>query len=84
MRHQNRTKHVHHGRTTAAWTASMMALAGFVILFVAFTFGQNGFTAFNGSPTPMPNMVLTIIGAILVVAAPIVGGALNLAGKGQD
>lgn len=84
MSKQLGTKHVHHGRTTAAWTASVLALIGFIVLFIAFTWGQDGFTAFAGHAAPMPNTILTIIGACFLVAAPIAGGALNLAGKGQD
>ena len=69
-------KEVHHGRTPAAWAGSLLALAGFIVLVVGFLTGPNGF--------PSININISIVGAAMVVLAPILGGILNKAGLGQD
>lgn len=69
-------KEIHHGRTPAAWAGSMLALAGFIILCAGMVFGPNG--------VPSINVTLAVIGGILLLAAPLVGGILNRVGMGQD
>lgn len=69
-------KDVHHGRTPAAWVGSLVALVGFIVMVVGFLSGGGGF--------PSINVPVSIVGAALVVLAPILGGILNKVGLGQD
>lgn len=75
-RHRPIPKPVHHGRTPAAWTGSMLALVGFIVLCAGFVFGPSGI--------PSLNMPLIYVGAALLIIAPIVGGLMNRLGFGQD
>lgn len=66
------TKHVHHGRTPAAWVGSLLALAGFVI-------GGIGFVI-----PPHPNWIVVVIGAVLLVASLVATVVLRKLGFGAD
>jgi hypothetical protein len=65
-------KHVHHGRTPAAWAGSLIALLGFIV-------GGIGFVL-----PPHPNWVVVIIGAVLVVASLVVTLVMRKLGLGAD
>jgi hypothetical protein len=63
-------KHVHHGRTTAAWAGSMLALLAFLVGGIGMVLG--------------PNWVLFWIGVALAVIALIVTQVLRSMGLGAD
>ena len=63
-------KHVHHGKTPAAWAGSMLALVAVIVGGVAMLLG--------------PNWVLFWIAAVLLVLAPIVARVLQVTGHGAD
>ena len=65
-------KHVHHGRTPAAWAGSLIALLAFIV-------GGIGFVI-----PPHPNWVVVIIGAVLLVASLIVTLVMRKLGLGAD
>jgi hypothetical protein len=65
-------KHVHHGRTPAAWAGSLIALLAFIV-------GGIGFVI-----PPHPNWVVVIIGAVLLVASLIVTLVMRKFGLGAD
>ncbi|GAB3704589.1 HGxxPAAW family protein [Mariniluteicoccus flavus] len=69
-------KDIHHGRTPAAWAGSILALVGFILGSLGFVFGPHG--------VPSINWTMVIVGGVLLVAAPLVGGILNRVGMGQD
>jgi multisubunit Na+/H+ antiporter MnhG subunit len=69
-------KEVHHGRTVAAWTGSMLALFAFIIMTVGFLTGPGDF--------PSINVPITVAGGVVLLLAPIVGGVMNKLGHGQD
>ncbi|OYN99041.1 HGxxPAAW family protein [Enemella evansiae] len=75
-RRRTTVKNVHHGRTPAAWTGSMIALVAFIVLTVGFLAGPGGF--------PSINVPISIAGGVLLVLAPIVGGIMSRIGMGQD
>ncbi len=60
-------KHVHHGRTVAAWAGSMIALVGFVVGGLALVFGS---------------WLFFWIGVVIVVASLIVTVVLRKIGMG--
>jgi hypothetical protein len=60
--------HHGHGNTPAAWLAVILAFLGFLV-------GGVGF--------PLQSLPLVIVGAVLIVASPIVGKALQVMGFGQ-
>lgn len=64
------SKHVHHGKTPAAWAGSMLALVAFIVGGVAMLLG--------------PNWVLFWIAAVLLVLSPIVAKVLQVMGHGAD
>lgn len=61
--------YVHHGRTVAAWTGSIIAGVGFVLGAIAFLLG--------------PNWVLAGVAAALLLTAVVTGGVLHRMGHGQ-
>jgi hypothetical protein len=61
-------KHVHHGRTPAAWTGAILALVAFLL---------GGFALVLG-----PNWVLFWISAALLVISVIAGGVMQALGHG--
>jgi len=61
--------HVHHGRTVAAWTGSVIAGIGFVLGAIAFLLG--------------PNWVLFWISMALLLTAVVTTDVLRRAGRGQ-
>lgn len=63
-------RHVHHGRTPAAWTGVAIAGAGFLL---------GGFALVDG-----PNWVLFWIAAALCVVALIVARVMQVMGYGAD
>jgi hypothetical protein len=63
-------KHVHHGRTLAAWAGSMIALLAFVVGGIGMMLG--------------PNWVLFWIGAALLVISLIATVVLRKLGHGAD
>lgn len=65
-------KHVHHGRTPAAWAGSLIALLAFIV-------GGIGFVI-----PPHPNWVVVIIGAVLIVASLVVTLVMRKLGLGAD
>jgi hypothetical protein len=65
-------KHVHHGRTPAAWAGSLIALLAFIV-------GGIGFVI-----PPHPNWIVVIIGAVLLVASMIVTLVMRKLGLGAD
>lgn len=75
-RRRTTVKHVHHGRTPAAWAGAMIALVAFIVLTVGFLAGPG--------PFPSINLPITIAGGVLLILAPIVGGIMNRIGLGQD
>jgi len=65
-------KHVHHGRTPAAWAGSLIALLAFIV-------GGIGFVI-----PPHPNWIVVIIGAVLLVASLVVTLVMRKLGLGAD
>ncbi|HET9650381.1 MAG TPA: DUF202 domain-containing protein [Microlunatus sp.] len=65
-------KHVHHGRTLAAWVGSIVALVGFIV-------GGIGFVI-----PPHPNWIVVVIGAVLLVASLVATVVLRKLGHGAD
>ena len=65
-------KHVHHGRTPAAWAGSLIALFAFIV-------GGIGFVI-----PPHPNWIVVIIGAVLLVASLVVTLVMRKLGLGAD
>ena len=63
------SKHVHHGRTPAAWTGSIMAIVGFLL----------GGIALLG-----PNWTLFTIAAVICALALVVTAVLQRMGYGAD
>ncbi len=63
-------KHVHHGRTPAAWAGVSIALVGFLL---------GGFAIVDNQ-----NWVLFWIGAALCVIALVVAGVMQKLGYGAD
>lgn len=61
--------HVHHGRTVAAWTGSIIAGVAFLLGAIAFLLG--------------PNWTLVWVSAALLVAAAVAGDVLRRTGRGQ-
>ncbi len=61
--------HVHHGRTVAAWTGSIIAGAAFLLGAIAFLLG--------------PNWTLVWISAALLVASVVTADVLRRMGHGQ-
>lgn len=64
-----RHAYVHHGRTVAAWTGSVIAGIAFILGAVAFLLG--------------PNWLLVGIAAGLLVAAVVATDVLRRTGRGQ-
>lgn len=75
-RRRTTVREIHHGRTKAAWAGSMIALVAFLVLTFGFLTGDGQFPSFN--------LPVIIVGGILLVLAPIVGGVMNRLGHGQD
>lgn len=69
-------KEVHHGRTPAAWVGSSVALVGFLVMFFGFTFGPHGI--------PSINIPISVVGGVILLLAPVIGGVMNKIGLGQD
>ena len=65
-------KHVHHGRTPAAWVGSLVALLAFLV-------GGIGFVI-----PPHPNWIVVIIAAVILVAGLIATLVLRKLGFGAD
>lgn len=63
-------KHVHHGRTIAAWTGSVLAMAAFVLGGIAMVLG--------------PNWVLFSIAVAILVVALIATKVLQVMGHGAN
>lgn len=61
------TKHVHHGRTPAAWAGSMIALVGFIVCAIGMM---------------MLSAPIVIISGVLFLVAIIATVALQKMGKG--
>lgn len=61
-------KHVHHGRTPAAWAGVAIAMVGFILGGIALVDNQN--------------WVLFIIGAVLCVIALVVARIMQVLGYG--
>lgn len=75
-RRRTTVKEIHHGRTPAAWTGSIIAIIAAVILTFAFLSGSG--------PFPSVNVPVAIFGGILLIIAPIAGGVMHKMGLGQD
>ncbi len=60
-------KHVHHGRTQAAWVGSMLAMVAFIL---------------GGIAVMMQNWVLFTVAVVLIVAALVATKALQAMGRG--
>ena len=63
-------KHVHHGRTVAAWTGSTLAMVAFVLGGIAMVMG--------------PNWVLFWIAVAILVLSPLVTKVLQAMGYGAN
>lgn len=63
-------KHVHHGRTVAAWTGSTLAMLAFILGGIAMVMG--------------PNWVLFWIAAAILVLSPLVTRVLQAMGYGAN
>ena len=63
-------KHVHHGRTVAAWTGSVIAMAAFVVGGIAMVIG--------------PNWVLFWIAVAMLVVGVIAAKVLQVMGYGAN
>lgn len=61
--------HVHHGRTVAAWTGSIIAGVGFILGAIAFLLG--------------PNWTLVWVAVALLITAVVAGDVLRRTGRGQ-
>lgn len=61
--------HVHHGRTVAAWTGTIIAGVAFILGAIAFLLG--------------PNWTLVWIAAVLLVVAVVTADVLRRMGHGQ-
>lgn len=75
-RRRTTVKEIHHGRTPAAWTGSILALIAFIVLSIGFLTGSGVW--------PSVNWPIVIVGLVILAAAPIAGGILNKMGLGQD
>lgn len=62
-------KHVHHGRTTAAWTGSLIAMAA---------------TLLGGIAVMMQNWVLFTIAAVIMVLGLVATKILQITGHGAS
>ena len=60
-------KHVHHGRTAAAWAGSMLAMVAFIL---------------GGVAVMMQNWVLFSVAVLLIVAALVATAVLQKLGHG--
>ncbi|GAA3610984.1 HGxxPAAW family protein [Microlunatus ginsengisoli] len=65
-------KHVHHGRTPAAWAGSLIALLAFIV-------GGIGFVI-----PPHPNWIVVIIAVVILVIGLIATVVLRKLGFGAD
>ena len=63
-------KHVHHGRTVAAWTGSVIAMAAFVLGGIAMVIG--------------PNWVLFWIAVAMLIVGAIAAKVLQVMGYGAS
>ncbi len=63
-------KHVHHGRTTAAWAGTTIAIIAFILAAIAMV--------------PRPNWVLLGVAVALMLVAVIVTQVLRKLGHGAD
>jgi hypothetical protein len=63
-------KHIHHGRTIAAWTGSILAMLAFILGGIAMVLG--------------PNWVLFWIAAAILIIAVIVTKVLQVMGYGAN
>jgi hypothetical protein len=63
-------KHVHHGRTVAAWTGSTLAMVAFILGGIAMVMG--------------PNWVLFWIAVAILVLSPLVTRVLQAMGHGAN
>ena len=63
-------KHIHHGRTGAAWAGTTIALVAFLLVAVAFVIG--------------PNWVMFWVGIALLAVALIVTVVMRRMGYGAD
>ena len=70
VQHDKPSKHVHHGRTPAAWTGVTIAMIGFIFGGIAMVIG--------------PNWTLFWISVAILVVAMIVTGILRKLGLGAD
>lgn len=61
--------YIHHGRTVAAWTGSVIAGVAFILGAIAFLLG--------------PNWTLVWISVALLVTAAVTGDVLRRTGRGQ-
>jgi hypothetical protein len=64
------SKHVHHGRTTAAWTGSTLAMLAFILGGIAMVLG--------------PNWVLFWIAVAILIASLILTKVLQTMGYGAN
>lgn len=69
-REGNQGKHVHHGRTPAAWTGSMMAVVGFILGGISLVIG--------------PNWIMFTIAAVICALALVVTAVMQRMGYGAD
>jgi hypothetical protein len=60
-------KHVHHGRTQAAWVGSTLAMVAFIV---------------GGIAVAMQNWVLFAVAVVLIVAALVATKVLQAMGRG--
>ena len=63
----DQARHVHHGRTQAAWVGSMLAMVAFII---------------GGIAVMMQNWVLFGVAVVLLIAAAIATKVLQVRGHG--
>jgi hypothetical protein len=63
-------KHVHHGRTTAAWTGSVLAMLAFILGGIAMVLG--------------PNWLLFWIAVAILILSLIATKVLQVMGYGAD
>jgi hypothetical protein len=63
-------KHVHHGRTPAAWAGSCLAIVGFILGGISLVIG--------------PNWVLFTIAVVICAAACVVAAVLQRMGYGAN
>ncbi|MEW1953734.1 HGxxPAAW family protein [Terrabacter sp. NPDC080008] len=62
-------QHEDHGHSTAAWTGVGVILVGSAVAAVA---------------VAIPNLVLGIIGAVIIIAGVVAGKVLSMAGYGSE